>query len=72
MKHKTSRLVPNTLAQTLVVLEGCCMMFSEYVYNILMAVENIFYNRKVSTTKNKQVNHPKDSPITSRIIVMAY
>jgi hypothetical protein len=43
MKHKTCRLIPNTLAQNLVVLEGCCKMFSEYVCNNQMDVENIFY-----------------------------
>jgi hypothetical protein len=46
MNHKTSRLVPNILAQTSVVLDGCCMKFSEYVCNIQVAIENIFYNSK--------------------------
>jgi hypothetical protein len=71
MKHKTCRLIPNTLAQTLVVLEGCCMMFSEYVCNIQMDVENIFYNNKFQPLKQAS-NPTKSSPISSRMIVMAY
>jgi hypothetical protein len=71
MKHKTSRLIPNTLAQTLVVLEGCCMMFSEYVCNSQVAVENIFYSNKFQPLEQAS-NPTKSSPISSRMIVMAY
>jgi len=46
MKHKTCIVIPNTLAQDLVVLEVFYMMFLEYVCNIQVAVENIFYNNK--------------------------
>jgi hypothetical protein len=59
MKHKTSRLVPNTLAQTLVVLKGSSMNFLEYVCKIQVAVENVFYINKFQPLK--QVNHPKDA-----------
>jgi len=67
MKHKTSRLVPNTLAQTLVVLEGCCMKFSEYVCNSQVAVAKIFYSSKFQP-REQASNMTKSSPM----IVMAY
>jgi hypothetical protein len=71
MKYKTCRLIPNTLAQILVVLEGCCMMFLEYVCKIQMVVENIFYTDKFKPLKQAS-NPTKSSPISSRKIAMAY
>jgi hypothetical protein len=72
MKHKTCRLIPNTLAQTLVVLEGCCMMFSEYVCNSQVAVAKIF-STTTSFNHTKQASNPtKSSPISSRMIIMVY
>ena len=44
MKHKICSLIPNTLAQALVALEGCYMVFLEYFCNIKVVVENIFYS----------------------------
>jgi hypothetical protein len=52
MKHKTSRLVPNTLAQTLVVLEGCYMMLSASYYSSQVAVANNCYSSKIQPQKS--------------------
>ena len=71
MKHKTSRLVPNTLAQTSVVLEGCYVMFSEYVCNNQMVVAKICYSSKFQPLKQAS-NPTKSSPISSRLTIMAY
>ena len=71
MKHKTCRLIPNTLAQTLVVLEGCCMKFLEYVCNSQVVVANICYRNEFQ--QREQASNPtKSSSISSRLIFMAY
>ena len=47
MKRKSCRKVLNTLAQLLVVLDGCYDKFSEYICDSQMAVAVIFYRGNV-------------------------
>jgi hypothetical protein len=60
MKHTTCRLITNTLAHNLVVLEGCSKMLLQRYCNSLIDVAKHFYNKYFHPPKITS-ERPKDA-----------